>query len=114
MLCKIDNIQTAIHPAFRMRLFRRDKRQNTRYPANAQAKIKAIDGVQTTVSDGIVCDVSRSGLGLTTKQFFMWGTTVEVRYENKVVRGRVQHCRELKDKLYGVGVEIVETGTPDD
>ena len=45
---------------------------------------------------------------LTVGEFVVSGTILEIQFDTTVIRGRVQHCRELGPDEYAIHIEILE------
>jgi hypothetical protein len=90
-----------------MRISRKKHWRGVPPPIDIPAKITAMD-LPDVVCFGIVHDRAHSRLWLTVKEFFATGMMVEVQFDTFLVRGRVQHCREMEPEQFTADIEIME------
>lgn len=84
---------------------RRNKRTEVRLPVEESATVTVLN-TMTPAIGGILVDLSPSGAGLRLGEFVMRGLTVDVRWREGALRGRVQYCRPLPVGGYKVGLRI--------
>src|SRR5689334_14893610 len=75
---------------------------------NIPAMITSLDMPDAPARPATVRDRSHSAISLTGEEFYIAGTILEIELDTSLIRGRVQHCRELGPDEYAIGIEILE------
>lgn len=83
-----------------------DRRQDIRYEIIEPAVITVTRPPEFVPADGLVMEVSRSGLRLSVQRMLDKGSEVRVVLGQAVVFGKVQYSREREDSSFDIGIEI--------
>ena len=75
---------------------------------NIPAIVTCVDVPDAPARPATVRDKSHSSLSLTGEEFYIAGAILKVEFDTALIRGRVQHCRELGPDEYAIGIEILE------
>jgi hypothetical protein len=79
-----------------------------RQPLNIPAMVTSIDVPDGAARPATIRDRSHSTIYLTVGEFVVSGAILEIQFDTCLIRGRVQHCRELEPDEYAMNIEILE------
>jgi hypothetical protein len=83
-----------------------DRRTERRYAVQQRAAVAVLSYGTDQTYAATIADLSRSGIGLRISQFLVAGTEIAVQFDEVLIFGTVQHCKERGSGQFAVGAKI--------
>jgi PilZ domain len=98
----------AFRTAIALRHTRENRRRERRVPFGHPARVTVLASTDGDTFDGVVSDMSSSGIGLRSRRELRPMETISVQMQSCIIFGEVVHCVPDKDGIFQAGVRVAE------